>query len=199
MKWTKRKSVAADVANINSIRQLMKVFDQTLTALKDSGNAPVALDGSEIRWCPKAKEPVYSQLVKVEGIWHNFVSLLEKRLSGNDQSIEDLAKIKKMSVELLTTMDKAVTMMQVQAEGKVSTLLIIQFACIALGIAAMVYALFTVMRIVARLNQAKHFANDLGQGNLTVSSQVVSNDEIGLLGKSLDENGRQFTQDFFLR
>ena len=45
----------------------MTVFDKTLSALKDSGDAPLSLDleKTEYRWCPKAKEPAYGQLENV--------------------------------------------------------------------------------------------------------------------------------------
>ena len=67
----KGKTGKADPKLSNTIRNSMTVFDRTLSALKDSGDAPLSLDlkKAEYRWCPKAKEPAYSQLEKVNPIW----------------------------------------------------------------------------------------------------------------------------------
>lgn len=45
------------------IFETIKVFDITLSALKDSGQAPLSLDlsNTQFRNCPQAQEPAWSQ------------------------------------------------------------------------------------------------------------------------------------------
>ena len=76
---TKEKEQLSSSAN-NTI----KVFDITLSALADSGKAPLSLnlDGAYAA-CPKACEPAFSQLGKVKVIWQEFSVQIKKALSEN--------------------------------------------------------------------------------------------------------------------
>ena len=55
---------------VDNIRNTSKIFDMTLNALRDSGQAPLSIDlkNNEYRFCPQSTEPAYSQLKKVTGI-----------------------------------------------------------------------------------------------------------------------------------
>lgn len=74
------------------IRNTMKVFDTTLTALKDSGDAPLSLNlnKTNYRWCPQVKEPAFTQLEKVKTIWTDFSSHVEGVLSDSETAKQDL-------------------------------------------------------------------------------------------------------------
>ncbi len=185
----KGKTGEADSALANTIRNTMTVFDKTLSALKDSGDAPLSLDleKTEYRWCPKAKEPAYGQLEKVTSIWQELSSRIEAILKGEDESGENLAWAVKNNLALLNEMNTAVMMMQKQSESKISALLVSQIAGILAGVIFMFLTRWTIMSLVKRLEKIRSFAERLGTGDFTVASGLKSSDELGLIGKGLDE------------
>ena len=176
-----KKSVAAQV------KSTMKVFSVTLEALKDSGKAPLSLNlkKTQYRDCPAAKEPAKSQLAKVEQLWQQFSYVMEEVLSGST-SPDDLEIIKKDNITLLQEMNKAVGMMQVQAEGLVSMLIKVQIALAIFGALFFMSAFRITSSIVSRLNKADSFSGHLGDGNLTVQSGITGTDELGQIGVTLD-------------
>ena len=171
------------------VRNTMKVFDKTLSALKDSGDAPLSLnlENTEYRKCPKAGEPAYSQLEKVNKIWKDFAGHIESVLKNNGTSDKDMAWIVKNNLLLLKEMNAAVGMMQKQSEGRVSTLLSAQFVGILAGVCFMILAIMTVFSIVKRMDRVKDFSTQLGTGDFTVTSGIESKDELGVIGRVLDE------------
>jgi methyl-accepting chemotaxis protein len=171
------------------IRNSMKVFDTTLGALKDSGQAPLSLNPTDARyrWCPKAQEPAYSQLVKVRSIWNSFAGHLDNALKQSIVVPEELNKIKSENLRLLTEMNTAVEMMQTQSENKIRRLLVAQVICILAGIGAVIFAVANLVQLLRRLGNIGQFAERLGDGDLTVSSGFKEKDELGQIGRTLDE------------
>ncbi len=173
---------------VNDIRNTMKIFDMTLNALRDSGKAPLSLDSkkTDYRMCPQAKEPAYSQLKKVTALWEQYSGYLDKSLADNQQPCDDMAFVKKTNLNLLKEMNTAVVIMQEQSEGRVTTLLVIQVVSVVVGMFAMVFAIYTVINLMTRLNRINRFSQELGNGDLTVRSEYERSDELGLIGKNLD-------------
>ena len=178
------------------VRNTMKVFDKTLAALKDSGNAPMSLDlkNMEYRNCPKAREPAYGQLEKVNKIWKDFTEHIEAVLNNKVTSDEELAWIVKNNLLLLKEMNKAVGMMQKQSEGRVSSLLTTQFAGIIVGACLMVFAIMVLLSVIKRLDKIKDFSTKLGSGDVTVTSGIEGKDELGVIGRELDEMTRKLSE-----
>lgn len=185
----KEKTGQVNAKLADGVRNTMAVFDKTLSALKDSGEAPLSLDlkKTEYRSCPKAKEPAYSQLEKVSSIWKEFAKHIDAVLESNGNVNEDLSWIIKNNVALLKEMNTAVGMMQKQSEGKVSRLLLMQIVGVLAGFCCMVFAVLVVFSIVKRLDKVKNFATQLGTGDFTIVSGFKSQDELGLIGKALDD------------
>jgi len=177
------------------IRTTMKIFDITLTALKNSGNAPVTLDllTTTYRYCPRAKEPAYAQLQKVEQIWKSFMKNVEINLSSSKVHLD---WIMNNSMILLKEMDKAVVMMQNQSESKVSLLLILQFCGILAAIVFVIFSIFTVRTVVKKLDNISHFAREFGSGDLTAKANIHGFDEIGIIGQDLNNMAKQLRQMF---
>ncbi len=185
----KNGAVKENAELIKGIRDTMQVFDMTLTALRDSGNAPLSLnlEKTKYRYCPRAQEPSRGQLVKVTGIWKDYSRYLEKSLSMKKTTLEDMAFVKKINVKLLVEMNAAVGMMQKQSEAKVRLLLWIQVACVLLGVIVMGLAVTAVFSTTRRLGKVKEFAGSLGAGDFTTSLDLGSRDELGLIGRDLEE------------
>jgi methyl-accepting chemotaxis protein len=184
----KESAGQSNPALIKGVRNTMEVFEKTLAALKDSGEAPLSLDlqKTKYRWCPQAKEPAFTQLGKVSKMWQEFSKHMEAVLNSRDGAGEHLNWIVKNNIPLLKEMNAAVVMLQKQSEGKVSRLLGTQFAGVLIGICFMVFSFVTVISIVKRLDSVKNFAGRLGTGDFTVRSDIKGKDEFGLIGKDLD-------------
>jgi methyl-accepting chemotaxis protein len=187
-----------DATYADNVKNTMKIFDKTLSALKDSGEAPISIDinNSETKFCPKATEPAYSQLEKVKAMWNEMSGKIEHVLAGNEAHEEDILWIMENNMPLLKELDKSVTMLQKQSEGKVSYLLILQFTGILIGIAFTIFSMLTLRFIIKRLDNINKFAIHLGSGDLTALSHIDGNDELGFIGISLDNMVKNLRQMF---
>ena len=165
-----------------------KIFDKTLKALKESGNAPTTLDlDGNYRYCPKTKEPAYSQLQKVEEMWQQFMLRAQVILEGKDGYHDALNWILANNVPLLSEMNKAVVMMQEQSEQKVNSLITIQMIGLIVGIGFTLFALITLFGILKRLNKVAETAHYIGQGNFSFTISDTGNDELGEILHALDD------------
>lgn len=176
-----------------SIQKTVKIFDQTLTALTDSGRAPLGLDpdNTEYQQCPKATEPAYSRLKKVKTIWDDFSVHVNDYLKDPVNGKENLAFIETHNMILLKEMNTAVGMMQKQSEARVRQLIIFQAVGIGLGFFLMLLSIIIIRRIVSRLDRSSEIAQALRYGDLTKrfarwEKQGAEPDEIGALAKSLN-------------
>ncbi len=185
---SRRQTGRIDTIQLANLRNTMAVFDMTLKALRDSGKAPISLDmkTTKFRTCPPAKQPVLGQLHKVTELWEGFKAEIEKYLQAPDQSAKVLEQIKLKNMPLLAAMNKAVSMMQKESEARVSLLLELQVLCVVLGFLATVFAIYTVIKLVKRMDKIRVFAEQLGSGDLTATSGFTSRDELGTIGQSLD-------------
>lgn len=169
-----------------NLEETAEIFDMTLGALKDSGKAPLSLDLSDTgyRHCPKALEPAYSQLSKVEGIWKNFRKDLKSLLNDEIGRIEGIVN-KNMS--LLSQMNKAVSMMQKQSEKKVTALIKIQTGCVLAGILFTVFAVFFFRRTLGKpIEKLNRYAENIGRGDFSEKLEIDSQDEIGEIAAHLN-------------
>ncbi len=182
------KTGQADVKMAEGVQNTIRVFDQTLSALKDSGEAPLSLDLKQTayRACPKAGEPAYGQLEKVSKLWKKFSNRMQAVLKAEGDVEKNLSWIMQNNGPLLNEMNTAVGMMQAQSEERVSRLLWMQIVGVLIGIFFMILAVLTVLSIVKRLSRIEEFATQLGTGDFTVISGFKSRDELGLIGKALD-------------
>ncbi|HDM70886.1 MAG TPA: hypothetical protein ENG58_05690, partial [Thermotogales bacterium] len=88
-----------------SLLNTMKVFDTTLKALKDGGEAPFDLNWTKMVEIPHAPDTVYPQLEKVKRMWDEF----KNRMNGflETKSEEDIEYIFNNNLTLLSEMNKA--------------------------------------------------------------------------------------------
>ncbi len=172
---------------MEATRMTMKIFDMTLSALKDSGQVPVGLDlkNTEYRFSPAAEGEILSQLQKVTTQWKEFSSTIEIILS-NRYSDADLKTINVENIRLLKEMNVAVIMMQEKAEASISKLLTSQIILVVTGLAFMVWVVFIIRDITGRIARMQEFCQLFGQGDLRARSGISGSDELGQMGKSLD-------------
>jgi len=182
----------------NQVRDTMKIFDITLSALKNSGEAPttLSLSTSPLRFCPKASEPAYSQLDIVSQLWQQFTAKIEKNLSLKKPDKESLNWIMKENMHLLKEMNKAVGMMQKQSESKITLLLWLQVCGILTAVVFVIFSIITIKIIIDKLNYISNFAIKLGNGDLSAKSTIQGDDELGIIGNKLDQMAEKLKEMF---
>ncbi len=192
---SRNENNSGDPVLATTVRNTMKVFDQTLYALKNSGKAPLSLDlkTTKFRECPEAEEPVLSQMVIIERLWVDFFKNMKSLLKDNTDSAQKMKLIKNNNIPLLKAMNKGVVMMQAQSEEKVKILKIALGFGIIIGIIIMILAFISVSRVLKRIERIRDSAQVFSSGDLTKTfvdiydpSQTVSLDEIGELTQSLN-------------
>ena len=194
-KQTKNNDVKVEIANL---KNTMAIFDVTLKALKDSGDAPLGLNlkKTEYRLCPKAQEPAWTQLGKVEKLQKEFFSRLDIIITTPTEADDSLSWVMLNNIPLLKEMNKAVGMMQKQSEVRIKQLLINQVICGAFGLVIFLLSIVTVIAIIKRMQSIRGFAKNLGDGNLSAVSGVSGGDELGIIGNDLDIMARELSSIF---
>ncbi|HEB68618.1 MAG TPA: HAMP domain-containing protein [Desulfobulbus sp.] len=185
--WLSQTTGKPDAAAADQVRDTMKIFSMTLDALTHSGKAPLSLDlkSTEYRQIPAAKEPALAQLNNVVSLWKQFPPIVERVLKEKNTP-QELDWLNINNVVLLQEMNKAVAIMQQQAEGSVRFLLTLQIILVLVGVVFSIYAYLAIRSITSRLDQVDTFTEKFGQGNLTVVSGISGTDELGKIGSSLD-------------
>lgn len=187
--FVSEKAGEPDQASMEKTRATMKIFSMTLSALKDSGKAPLGLDlkNTEYSFCPAAEGDILEQLERVSKEWRGFSSTMEKILGKMPSEVEaELQEIHTWNELLLKESNAAVVMMQKTAEASVSRLLVIQMVLVLTGLGFMGWVMVVVGNITGRLAKMKNFSSKFGQGDLRTRSEISGKDEIGEMGASLD-------------
>ena len=179
--------------NAATIENTAKVFDLTLAALTDSGEAPLSLNlgSTAYRHCPAATGAVRSQLLEVASIWKPFYGHLKTITSSGGNTEASQGWVMANNLKLLTTMNKAVVLMQKASEKKLSRLYSLQIGGIVAGLVMMVLGIRSVVSMLGRLEKVKRFSEKLGSGELNTTSGIEGGDELGHIGKSLDAMAKE--------
>ncbi len=178
------KKVAEKTAK--TLTNTIAVFDMTLLALINSGQAPLTLNLNGIKVdLPPAEGEAAAKLQEVHQLWKPFKITMARLIA--DKQEKDVQLILKNNIPLLNEMNRAVGLLQKQAEGKISQLFFRQLACLLLGIVVVIFIVFWArLKIVRPIQQASIFSSKLADGDLTVSINLDQRDEIGKLAKALD-------------
>lgn len=153
------------------INDTSDVFERTLDALLHSGKAPLTLDphGPSTRIEAPSKD-VRKQLQKVDQQWPAFIRSVEALAFDHDTDAAD--QVLEHSLVILRDMNKAVGMMQKDAQTRVTQLLYTQMACLVLGLAALAFAIVSLSKnVIAPLRNLKDFAGKIAQGDLDATAE----------------------------
>jgi methyl-accepting chemotaxis protein len=162
------------------VRKSMDVFDQTLTALIDSGKAPMDLKLETFGDCPKAPEPARTQLLTVKNLWTEFSEKIGSILSNPGESEKNLAWVMANNTRLLSEMDKAVSMLQNLSERKVRQLLWIQFGGVLIAGVFVILFVGLTFRLVSSFNRIISMLGtaadqvSVSSGAMASSSQILA-------------------------
>ncbi|MCG8566152.1 MAG: methyl-accepting chemotaxis protein [Desulfobacterales bacterium] len=154
--------------HIKAAQGTARVFDMTLTALLNSGQAPKGLtpDGPKV-FCPQAEEPALGQLKKVKQSWTAFSREMKSILADPSHANGSLDYVMTKNLPLLKEMNTAVTMLQKNSEKKVDRLILFQTLCLGLGLVIMALSILLIRGIVRQLTHASENADAMAQGDLT--------------------------------
>ena len=166
----------------------MKVFEVTLYSLKDGGAAPLDLKMGNFRNSPPAgTEEIKQQLEKVVTLWLPIKKNIQNVLASNGQDIGAVDFVVANNVDLLTNMDKAVFLMQYDAERKVKLMVQIQAVAIALGIVIVILALIAIRAsVVNPIRTLSESAKSMSKGDLQSEIKSSGLAEIVELSVSLN-------------
>ncbi len=188
----RQKTGTVDRTLEDQVVNTMVIFDKTLNALMHSGQAPLTLDpkqNTEI-YLPAATGDALKSLKNVANLWQTYKNEINQVLNSTTPMDATLNHILQTNKDLLDSLNKVVTIMQKNAEKSVRLLITIQIALVALGLAAIVFALATVRSISSRLEQIRSFTETFGNGDLTAIANISGTDELGQIGSSLDSMAR---------
>jgi len=148
----------------DAVLSTVKVFDTTLIALKDGGDAPLDLSMTEFEAIPEMEnKETKDQLEKVMSSWSTFKQKIESVLENNDSS--SMNYIIDNNTKLLNEVDAAVAMMQHNAEEKITRL----YWIVALGILVSVLILIVA---ITKETQRK-YVEQIEQANIHLQEEAI--------------------------
>ncbi len=150
-------------------RNTAAVFDKTLAALENGGEAPLSLDLAKTQWkqCPPATGEIRAQLEKVSTMWAPFHRALETVLEDAPGADEALQHVLANNVPLLKEMNAAVGMMQKASEARVGDLLRIQLGGLLIAAIALGMGILTSRAVGRKLAAMESLLEAYGDGDLT--------------------------------
>ncbi len=175
-----------DIADPKLVLNTVEVFDRTLKALRNGGEAPLDLEMKKFGMIPPPKdESVIKQLDTVISLWKPFKKAVINYLSNRDR--ESMNYILNSNVKLLSEMNKAVFLMQKVADSKVKKMGYIQVASIIIGIIIVSFFIMVSREITSNVIKISEALGSIAEGNLTATVEINSKDELGFTARKLNE------------
>lgn len=170
------------------LQNASKMFDTSLKALLDGGEAP--LNNGKTATLPATNnQAIRDQLATVFDLWADVKSYSEGLLneSNSDEALRSLAfQLEERSVPLLVEMNKAVGMYEadsLKAGGTFRSFQVV-LLLISLGVVGFAYV-FINRKIVSPIIRLSEDSNAIAEGNLTITPvQVSGNHEVALLARN---------------
>ena len=148
-----------------------KLFDTTLKSLTYGGKAAIDLKMTKFVTLPPAQDKaISSQLQKVGMLKERFYSNLMKFLKDKDENA--LKYLMTHNVELLKEMNKAVFMMQKEAEKKGMYLDYVIIAAIIIGIFLAIISILVALKISDKIAHLIETTEKLATGDISVNIDV---------------------------
>lgn len=163
----------------NQLDQTIQVFDQSLGALLDGGEAPLStnLATTTFATCPPATGDIRDQLLIVNDRWTEFSAQLKTILAEDGNIVEAAATVIATNTELLKEMNTAVGMMQTASEARVQMLVMIQLSGLALVVLGIGVALLVLRKSRAKLTQLRETLANYSEGNLAFDAPPPGNSD----------------------
>ena len=166
----------------------MELFQSILYALEDGGKVPVNLPMSEFRECPPpATKEIADQIAKVFFIWVSIKNNIDKAIYSEFSDIDSMNYIINNNMSLLEEIDKAVLLMQYNAERKVKLMSQIQTVAIGAGVIIVIFSIVMIKRnIVDPIQDFTEAAESMSMGKLDYKLKSSDLKEIAALSQSMN-------------
>jgi len=182
-RFTKRDTRAI----LKNLKKTMSLFDRSLLALKDGGDTR-GTKGVNVQ-LPASRNEARLQLEKVQQMWLPFKNNLEAMtLKGaSRKSIKrHIKSITDDNMGLLKASNKAVSILTAQSEAKITLLKTVLISALLITILLVGLSLYLARRVLfTPIDSFLSMLRDIseGEGDLTKSIDVTTNDEIGELAR----------------
>ena len=168
-------------------------FEQTLAALIAGGEAPY--DGATFVILPDTRSPqILAQLYTVRATWGKMDPAIHTVLMAEPHSVElgeAAATVERLSPVILSQMNEAVRLYEVEASRKVARAQAIQIGFLGAAVALLIVAfVFSERRVLRPIDQLEGVTQRIGEGDLDTPVSVSGPGEIDRLARSFD-NMRQ--------
>ncbi|MGL1901406.1 MAG: bacteriohemerythrin [Fibrobacterales bacterium] len=162
-----------------NMQNAIRVFDETLEGLINGGPIPLSLevDGKKIV-APQAHPDEVKKLQRVNVIWTELSTLLEKIVSGRFKNNVSIKEIDPLFEKLLLTSNESVHELQRESKTHVGTLKMIQFIGVVLGVLCTLFTFFIVIQLLKKLERANTVLQKYSEGDLTEPIRIDVVDEI---------------------
>lgn len=171
-----------------ALDKTVRNFDITLSALKDSGEAPLTADPDGPKaFIKKAEGEAYAQLAQVQGLWAEFKNHTTSYMANGDKA--ELQWIIANNMPLLQAMNKAVTIIQNDSEAKVHRMLVFQLITMIVSLIAIGLQMLASRQLIGFMNIFRNKMKEIsrGDGDLRQRLNVNSTDEIGETARYVDD------------
>jgi len=173
-----------------ALQETAQIFDQTLRALRDGGEAPYLLDTTVTLRFTRDTE-IRSALDEAALVWDDFRALLDElqQTPRDDLSFSvKLQSVEEKSFALVERADEVVRLYEAEATAKVNRLRAIQVVFLVCALALLAVGAWLTRRLVLRpLQNLGLAANRLGENRLETPIQVEGPEEMRALSRAFDE------------
>lgn len=183
-----------DPQSRQTLLETADLFEQTLAALIDGGEAPYG-DGARVTLPPARSPEILAQLETVRATWQEARAAIRVVLDEEPQSAavaEAASAVGRLSARLVSQIDEAVWLVEADADRNTARAEGIQFAFLVTAsvLLVLVFAI-TESRLLDPLAQLVQAAERIGREDLTTPVPLVGLREIAGLARALDEMRRK--------
>ncbi len=166
-----------------ALEESIRLFDTSHTGLIHGNDA--------LGFAPMTNQTILAQMMRVDGIWKELRPHLQTIAGTSSDSPElarALAALETRNMNFLQEADRAVSLFEESARGKVATLktFLLFGAVLSLGAAA-VCGFVVDIRILKPIRRITEMVDDLSRGRLDTRLRLRRNDELGQVAAALDE------------
>lgn len=194
-KMSKEALAVASGNNGDAARQLLQK-----THLLFTSSHKGLLNGNSAMGLPPLTDPaILAQMQKVDTLWQPFGTAIATIIGGQPAAgpfREALSVVMTTNDQLLTEMNKGVTMFEAAAGRKIARLKTILYAGILLALIVAAGCVFFInARIITPIGKIVASINDLGEGKLGTRLHFARQDELGMIAGALDGVAENMEQE----
>lgn len=170
----------------DQLLETMHIFESTLYTLKNGGE--ITLSSHQVRQCPPAAtQQISDQIEKVFLVWVSIKNNIDKVIYSKFSDIDAMNYVVNNNMELLDEMDKAVLLMQYNAEQNVKLMSQIQSFAVAAGVVIVIFSMFMIkLNIVDPIKDFIDVAESMSMGRLHSELRTSGLKEIVELSQSMN-------------